>query len=327
MDKAGITNVLIIALDQKLCDWLERRGVAYYRKISAAAGSHKISAQKFRIVKEFLEVGCSVLMSDIDIVWVRNPFKVMWRDTDLEGATDGWDAETAYGWTERLDDVTMGRPAEGYRITAFNSGLWYLQATVGSLRMMTLLAHRMETENTWDQTAFSQEASLGTHDDWLNAGLTVRVMNHLCFCNSKTLLRGIRTNPGLSAHRPVVVHVNYHQSKQAHMVDIHARYHKGEVDALERTAKAEPRGLRSIAQVEERFWTELNDGFVTGAPRALVLGCRAELSWAACALAPLTRTCSSNLPSPCAPLASRSRAACRRRCARAHAQARTCSPP
>jgi hypothetical protein len=83
--------------------------VAYYKKISAAAGSHKISAQKFRIVREFLEVGCSVLMSDIDIVWVRNPFAgALWRDTDLEGATDGWDHETAYGWTERLDDVTMG---------------------------------------------------------------------------------------------------------------------------------------------------------------------------------------------------------------------------
>lgn len=52
-------------------------------------------------------------------------------------------------------------------------------------------------------------------------------MNHMCFCNSKTLLRGIRPNPALSQHRPVVVHVNYHQNKQAHMVDIHARYHKG----------------------------------------------------------------------------------------------------
>lgn len=64
----------------------------------------------------------------------------------------------------------MGKPVEGYRITAFNSGLWYLQATHGGLRMMTLLAHRMETEDTWDQTAFSQESTLGTHDDWLNAG-------------------------------------------------------------------------------------------------------------------------------------------------------------
>lgn len=258
---------MIIALDQKLCDWLDKRGVAYYRKISTAAGSHKISAQKFRIVKEFLEVGCSVLMSDIDIVWIRNPFDAIWRDTDLEGATDGWDEETAYGWTERLDDVTMGRPVEGYRITAFNSGLWYLQATAGGLRMMNLLAHRMETEDTWDQTAFSQEATLGTHDDWLNAGTTVRVMNHLCFCNTKTLLRGIRPNASLASHRPVVVHVNYHQSKQAHMVDINDRYHNGVADALERTAKHEPRSTRPIAQVEAPFWSELNDGFVTGAAR------------------------------------------------------------
>lgn len=281
-------------------------------QISTAKGSHKISAQKFRIVREFLEVGCSVLMSDIDIVWLRNPFSFMWRDTDLEGATDGWDWEvrareggqagarawrgvagwagvrararvrprptvppaarrarpqTAYGWTEHLDDATMGsaRAVEGYRITAFNSGLWYLQATRAGLRMMQLLAHRMETEDTWDQTAFSQESTLPTHDDWLNAGLSVRVMNHMCFCNSKTLLRAIRPSKALQGHTPVVVHVNYHQSKEMHMIDINARYHGGQLDALERTARKEPRTLRPIAEVEAPFWMELNDGFVAGA--------------------------------------------------------------
>ncbi|KAJ1619642.1 hypothetical protein T492DRAFT_1130201 [Pavlovales sp. CCMP2436] len=196
---------------KKLCEIVGR--VALNREVLTAVCNSKIIGQ----LETFLEVGCSVLMSDIDIVWVRNPFDNMWRDTDLEGATDGWDAETAYGWTERLDDVTMGTTVEGYRITAFNSGLWYLQATHEhlcfilsnthvrlrgghfsnssslklqavcwhtawrqgtqynitimyecGLRMMTLLAHRMETEDTWDQTAFSQEATLGTHDGWLN---------------------------------------------------------------------------------------------------------------------------------------------------------------
>jgi hypothetical protein len=30
---AGIKNVMIIALDQKLCDWLDAKGVAYYKKV------------------------------------------------------------------------------------------------------------------------------------------------------------------------------------------------------------------------------------------------------------------------------------------------------
>jgi hypothetical protein len=48
------------------------------------------------------------------------------------------------------------------------------------------------------------------------------------------------------------------------MVDIHARYHEGVPDALERTARNEPRAIRNISEVEAPFWAELNDGFVSG---------------------------------------------------------------
>ena len=55
---------------------------------------------------------------------------------------------------EQLDDASIGnfgrfRPA--MRITAWNSGLWYARATHASLRLMTILAYRMEHEDTWDQ--------------------------------------------------------------------------------------------------------------------------------------------------------------------------------
>ena len=61
------------------------------------------------------------------------------------------------GWLETLDDPSMGafgRNRPGMRITAWNSGLWYARATHASLRLMTILAHRMESEpNTWDQAS------------------------------------------------------------------------------------------------------------------------------------------------------------------------------
>ena len=96
--------------------------VAYWKRSTSAAGSHKISAQKFQYVKEFLTVGCSVLMSDIDVVYLQDPFLFLHNDADVEGTTDGWDDGSAYGWTEHLDDPSMGlagrfRPA--MRITAW----------------------------------------------------------------------------------------------------------------------------------------------------------------------------------------------------------------
>lgn len=53
-----------------------------------------------------------------------------------------------------------------------------------------------------------------------------------------------------------------------------ARIASGVTDALERTAKREPRHTRPIAEIEAPSWTELNDGFVTGARRGCA-GCAA----------------------------------------------------
>lgn len=156
--RAKVTNMLLIAIDDRLPKWLKENNVPYWLRVNRAAGSHKISAQKFKYVREFLTIGCSVIMSDIDVVYLQNPFLFLHRDSDVEGTTDGWDDGSAYGWMERLDDPSMGehgRFRPGMRITAWNSGLWYARATNASLRLMTILAYRMEHEDTWDQAAFT----------------------------------------------------------------------------------------------------------------------------------------------------------------------------
>ena len=58
---------------------------------------------------------------------------------------------------------------------------------------MSILAHRMATEDTWDQAAFGEEVARPARDSHLAAGITKRALNHWCFCNSKTLFRRIRT--------------------------------------------------------------------------------------------------------------------------------------
>ena len=41
-----------------------------------------------------------VLLSDVDVLWLQNPFTLpsLYRDADVEGMTDGWDDVTAYGY-------------------------------------------------------------------------------------------------------------------------------------------------------------------------------------------------------------------------------------
>ena len=45
---------MIIAIDSKLPTWLEANNVPYWHKVQSAQGSHKISAQKFKFVRQFL---------------------------------------------------------------------------------------------------------------------------------------------------------------------------------------------------------------------------------------------------------------------------------
>lgn len=45
----------------------------------------------------------------MDIVTLQNPFDHLYRDSDVEGMTDGFDPNTAYGEIYGIDDATMVR--------------------------------------------------------------------------------------------------------------------------------------------------------------------------------------------------------------------------
>ena len=59
--------------------------------------NHAVSGLKFRILRRFLDLGYGVLLSDVDIVTLQNPFGFLVRDCDVESMSDGWDNATAYG--------------------------------------------------------------------------------------------------------------------------------------------------------------------------------------------------------------------------------------
>ena len=54
------------------------------------------------ILAELLSVGVSVLLTDVDVVLTQDPFPALYRDTDVEGMTDGWDDDSAYGHLHEL---------------------------------------------------------------------------------------------------------------------------------------------------------------------------------------------------------------------------------
>ena len=268
--RLGVENFMIIALDDALHRRLTDTGVSSYRVVNDARGSHKISAQKFRIIQEFVERGCSVLLTDTDVAWMRNPFPFLYRDADVESMSDGWDNSSAHGFLDRVDDPSMGpdgrKRARAFRVAALNSGMWYVSATEASRRLMAIMAHRMATEDKlWDQAGYNLELWFASRDAHGTAGATVRVMDPLCFVNSKVMFRFIRHNQpalGKENHQPVAMHANYHTDKAHKMKLVYQYYTNGAgIDVLNCDVGCGP-DLKTTHELESKVQHSINDGIV-----------------------------------------------------------------
>ncbi|KAK7846047.1 arabinosyltransferase rra3 [Quercus suber] len=86
--RVGIPNYVVVALDEEI--------------------ANSLKAPKFRILREFLQLGYGVLLSDVDIVYLQNPFHYLYRDSDVESMTDGHNNMTAYGYNDVIVEPAMG---------------------------------------------------------------------------------------------------------------------------------------------------------------------------------------------------------------------------
>lgn len=262
-----VPNFLIIALDEPLTHRLDDLGVAYYFHEDSVSGNHKVSAKKFALIQEFVSVGCSVLLTDTDVTYQQNPFSYLYRDSDVESMSDGFDNDSANGFLQPIDDVSFGaarRRASSFRVGALNSGMWYVSATEASLRLMKIMAHRMATEDLWDQSGYNLELWFASHDDHMTSGATVRIMNPFCFMNSKVMFRIIRHEQALQKdkHRPVAMHANYHTDKDNKIKIVHAYYAEdAPLSSLDCTVGCDS-NLKSITQLESEHLHSINDGFI-----------------------------------------------------------------
>jgi outer membrane biosynthesis protein TonB/rRNA-processing protein FCF1 len=262
-----VPNFLVIALDEPLTKRLDELGVPYYFHEDPVMGNHKVSAKKFALIQEFVAVGCSVLLTDTDVTYQQNPFDYLYRDSDIESMSDGFDNDSANGFLQPIDDVSFGearRRAGSFRVAALNSGMWYVSATEASLRLMKIMAHRLATEELWDQSGYNLELWFASRDAHMTSGATVRVMDPFCFMNSKVMFRIIRHSKPLQRenHRPVAMHANYHTDKDNKIKLVHAYYTKdAPLSSLDCTTGCD-KGLKSIIQLESGHLHSINDGFI-----------------------------------------------------------------
>ncbi|CAL5218343.1 g3 [Coccomyxa viridis] len=240
--RANVTNAMVIALDRETKDHAESMGVPAHLMIlqvseaqKGVGSNHAVSGLKFRILRPILDMGFAVLLSDVDIVTLQNPFQHLHRDCDVEGMSDGWDNATAYGYNDVKEDASMGwaRYAHSMRVFVINSGLFYIRPTLASIDLMDRIIHRLDTENGWDQAIFNEVIFFPSRPGYFDPAVTRRIMDYTLFMNSKVLFKQVRHNAQWVGHRPVTVHVNYHPDKHPRMLAIVNYYVNGKQDALQ----------------------------------------------------------------------------------------------
>ncbi|KAH6780024.1 Nucleotide-diphospho-sugar transferase family protein [Perilla frutescens var. hirtella] len=246
--RVGIPNYLVFALDEEIYSFCQSNDVPVYKKdveeikednkfesIARTGESHAVSGLKFRILREFMQMGYSVLLSDVDIVYLQNPFEYLYRDSDVESMTDGHNNMTAYGYNDVFDEPKMGwsRYVFTTRIWVYNSGFFYIRPTIPSIELLDRVAGRLARENAWDQAVFNEELFYPSHPGYEGLHASRRTMDYYMFMNSKVLFKTVRKNPQLRKLKPVIIHLNYHPDKLRRIKAVVDYYVNGKQNALE----------------------------------------------------------------------------------------------
>ncbi|TXG64502.1 hypothetical protein EZV62_011496 [Acer yangbiense] len=243
IQRVGIHNYLVVALDEEIFKFCVSNDVPVYKRdpdegidsIARTRGNHAVSRLKFRILREFLQLGYSLLLSDVDIVYFQNPFDHLYRDSDVEAMTDGHDNMTAYGFDDIFDEPAMGwaRYAHTMRVWVYNSGFFYIRPTLPSIELLDRVVGRLSREPTsWDQAVFNEELFFPSHPGYDGLHASRRTMDFYLFMNSKVFFKTVRKNTSLSKFKPVIIHVNYHPDELPQMLAIIEFYVNGEQDTL-----------------------------------------------------------------------------------------------
>ncbi|KMZ57406.1 hypothetical protein ZOSMA_86G00410 [Zostera marina] len=240
--RIGIRNYLVVALDDQIESLCRSNGVPVYRRkkdevfdfIGRKGDKHAISALKFQMLREFLQLGYSVLLTDADVVYLQNPFDHLHRDCDVESMSDGFDNVTAYGNLDVFDDESMGwsRHAHTMRIWAFNSGLFYIRPTIPSIELLDRATEILSEGNKWDQAVFNELLFFPSSPTYSGIHISKRVMDIYHFMNTKLLFKYLRHHKLITKIKPVAVHVNYHPDKLPRMRAIVDFYIHRRPDAL-----------------------------------------------------------------------------------------------
>ena len=170
----GLTNFMVGAMDDELYRYMTEMGVATWHMGSkgiekdavkkdfgwGSQNFHKMGRDKIRLIRDFTKVeGISVLISDIDVAWLRDPtpFFKRYPSADILVSTDLLRSEIALDPPLQTPHLVDGEGLEFHvGHAASNIGIMWFRPTRGSQQLTEEWVRRIEADDKlWDQNAFN----------------------------------------------------------------------------------------------------------------------------------------------------------------------------
>ena len=188
-NRLGLSNFIVGAMDEKMYESLKEEfngGVHTWLMGSQGIAKeavkndfgwgtrnfHQMGRDKIRLIRDFTRSGVNVLVSDIDVVWLRNPLPFFKRypEADVLVSSDQLRSETMIESLKQRKFIVDGEGLEFHIChAASNIGIMWFLASRGNQELTTEWVERIEKDdNLWDQSAFNDLKSL-------NGGCQTRV--------------------------------------------------------------------------------------------------------------------------------------------------------
>ncbi|KIZ02110.1 hypothetical protein MNEG_5845 [Monoraphidium neglectum] len=193
VQQVGIKGYMVGAMDEAILITLAKRKIPTF---SMAAGLTtgdfgwgsktfaKMGRKKINLIAQFLELGVNVVISDVDVLWLRNPLPFFQRFPGADILTSTDHLSSTVGAAEELERY----PEAG---SAFNIGIMLFRQR--SAKFVEQWIEVIEADDTiWDQNAFNDLIRAGQviqEDDphhyfrGDNNSLTVGVLPVAFFCS------------------------------------------------------------------------------------------------------------------------------------------------
>ncbi|KAG1678605.1 hypothetical protein FOA52_012612 [Chlamydomonas sp. UWO 241] len=192
--QAGITGFMVGAMDDDMLRALVGDGVNTWHMDSGntkgdmgwgSANFHKMGRSKADLVQQFLQFNVSIVISDIDTAWLKNPLPYFDRFPKADILTSTDELRPTVN-----DDSLEKFPEAG---ASFNVGIMMFRPK--SLAVIADWVKKLEDASLWDQAAFNELARLGhttsnssNKNLWKgdNGKLTIGVLPSSIFCSGHT---------------------------------------------------------------------------------------------------------------------------------------------